>query len=120
MLSDSTVTTAQVRRVVLAERTRQQRSDQISQPRRVYKLKQRLGSLAAQFVDVRWILRGARVFGESGSPWCVIECSTVALPSIGMEIGDGSRHRRVQRGLISGLNRAPLGGRKIRAGVALA
>ena len=53
------------------------------------------GSLAAQFVDVRWILRGARVFGESGSHWCVIEASTVALPSIGMEIGDWSRHRRV-------------------------
>src|SRR5438874_4672020 len=95
MLSDSTVTTAQVRRVVLAERTRQQRSDQISQPRRVYQLKQRLGSLAVQFVDVRWILRGARVFRESGSHWCVIEASTVALPSIGMEIGDGSRPRRV-------------------------
>jgi hypothetical protein len=27
--------------------------------------------------------------------WCVIEASTVALPSIGMEIGDGSRHRQV-------------------------
>ena len=33
--------------------------------------------------------------GESGSHWCVIEASTVALPSIGMEIGDWSRHRRV-------------------------
>src|SRR5438309_1661332 len=66
-----------------------------SAPGRVYQLKQRLGSWAVHFVDVRWILRGARVFGESGSPWYVIEASTVALPSIGMEMGDSSRHRRV-------------------------
>src|SRR5437870_9024608 len=57
--------------------TRQQRSDQISQPRRVYQLKQRLGSWAVQFVDVRWILRGAQVFGESGSP-CALANNALA------------------------------------------
>src|ERR1700758_3300212 len=38
---------------------------------------------------------GARVLGESGSPWCVIEASTVAVPSVGTEIGDWSRHKHV-------------------------
>src|SRR5438270_7352039 len=38
---------------------------------------------------------GSKVCGESGSHGCVIEASTVALPSIGMEIGDGSRRRCV-------------------------
>src|SRR5438552_1908888 len=69
------------------------RSDQPTAPR--LPAQTATGSLAVQFVDVRWILRGARVLGESGSPWCVIEASTVALPSIGMEIGDGSRRRCV-------------------------
>ena len=51
--------------------------------------------LEVQYADVPRMPHGARVFGESGSPWCVIEASTVALPSIGMEIGGWSRHRRV-------------------------
>jgi len=41
------------------------------------------------------MLEGAPVFGESGSHWGVIEASAVALPSIGMEIGDWSWYRRV-------------------------
>jgi len=36
-------------------------------------------------------LKGSGVFGESGSNRCVIETSTVGLPSIGMEIGDWRR-----------------------------
>ena len=40
-------------------------------------------------------LKGSCFFGESGSYRCVIEDSTVALPSIGMEIGDWKRHRRI-------------------------
>jgi hypothetical protein len=59
----------QVRWVPLAESSWWQWKSQISQPRRVYKLKQRLGSLAVQFVDVRRMPRGARVFGGSGSHW---------------------------------------------------
>src|SRR6266704_968178 len=69
------------------------RSDQPAEPR--LPAQTATGSLAAQFVDVRWILRGARVFGESGSHGCVIEASTVPLPSMGMEIGGWSRHRCV-------------------------
>src|SRR5207245_3540100 len=87
---------AQVRRVTLAKQQQLvavKGSDQPTAP--VYKLKQRLVSLRVRLADVRRIRLGARVFGESGSPWCVIEASTVALPSIGLEIGDWSRPRRV-------------------------
>ena len=57
--------------------------------------KQRLVSLEVQFADVRWMPQGAPVFGELGSHWGVIEASTVALPFIGLEPSDWSRHRRV-------------------------
>jgi hypothetical protein len=79
-----------VRRVTLAESSGWQSPDQISLPWRVYKLKRRLVSLEVQFADVCRILQEARVFGESGSHRCVIEASAVRLPSLGMEIGDGS------------------------------
>jgi len=52
-------------------------------------------SLEVPFADFRRISEGALFFGESGYHWRVIEASAVALPSIGMETGDGSRHRRV-------------------------
>src|SRR5450759_4149420 len=67
----------------------------MSQPRRAYKFKQRTVSLEVQFSDVRRIPQGARVFGESSSHWGVKEASAVALPSIGTETGDWSRHRDV-------------------------
>ena len=52
-------------------------------------------SLEVPFADFRRIPEGALFFGESGCHWRVIEASAVALPSIRMETGDGSRHRRV-------------------------
>jgi len=64
--------------------------------------KQQVVSLEVPFADFRRIPQGALFFGESGCLWCVIEASAVALPSIGMETGDGSRHRRVL------VRRAPL------------
>src|ERR1019366_3150709 len=67
----------------------------MSQPRRAYKFKQRTVSWEVQFSDVRRIPQGARVFGESSSHWGVKEASAVALPSIGTETGDWSRHRCV-------------------------
>src|ERR1019366_6878247 len=67
----------------------------MSQPRRAYKFKQRTVSWEVQFADVRRIPQGARVFGESSSHWGVKEASAVALPSIGTETGDWSRHRCV-------------------------
>ena len=51
--------------------------------------------LEVPFADVRRMPQGAGAFRESGSYRCVIEASAVALPSIGMELGDWSRHRRV-------------------------
>jgi hypothetical protein len=39
--------------------------------------------------------QGAGVFGKSGSHWGVIKASAVALPSIGMEVGDWSRQAHV-------------------------
>ncbi len=51
--------------------------------------------LEVPFADVRREPQGAPVFGESGSQWGVIEASAVALPSIGMELGDWSWYRRV-------------------------
>src|SRR5450759_1416924 len=74
----------------------------MSQPRRAYKFKQRTVSWEVQFADVRRIPQGARVFGESSSHWGVKEASAVALPSIGTETGDWSRHRGVL------LRRSPL------------
>src|ERR1035437_9614218 len=67
----------------------------MSQPLRAYKFKQRTVSWEVQFADVRRIPQGARVFGESSSHWGVKEASAVALPSIGTETGDWSRHRCV-------------------------
>ena len=64
--------------------------DQLTLPWRVQRLKQRLVSLEVQFADVRRIPQGALILGESGSHRCVIEASAVRLPSIGMEISDGS------------------------------
>ena len=61
-------------------------------------------SWEVQFADVRWIPQGARVFEKSGSHGCVIEASTVALPSIGMEIR-GWSHSRLGR-----VGRSPLQG----------
>ena len=52
-------------------------------------------SLEVPFADFRRTPQGALFFGESGCHWRVIEASAVALPSIRMETGDGSRHRRV-------------------------
>ena len=43
----------------------------------------------------RQIPQGIGLFEESGSDRCVIETSTVGLPSIGMETGDWKRHRRI-------------------------
>ena len=57
--------------------------------------KQQMVSLEVPFADFRRILQGALFIGESGWHGRVIEASAVALPSIGMETGDGSRHRRV-------------------------
>ena len=52
-------------------------------------------ALEVPFADVRRMPQEAPVFGESGSHWGVIEASAVALPSIGMDAGNWSRHRRV-------------------------
>ncbi len=54
-------------------------------------------SLEVQFAVVRRIPEGARVLGESGSQWGVIEASTVRLPSVAVGIGDWSRHGHVER-----------------------
>jgi len=52
-------------------------------------------SLEVPFAGVRRMPQAALFFGESGSHGGVIETSAVPLPSIGMEAGDWTRHRRV-------------------------
>ena len=52
-------------------------------------------SLKVPFGDVGRMGQKALFSGESGSHRGMKQASTVALPSIGMEIGDGSRQRRV-------------------------